>query len=85
MGTFLRFILVLAILMVMSVSAGCAVCTTEQTRCMGNVAEICDSRGQWRQLMDCDGVEGDSTFTCQSTIDEGAEAHTCLPEQEGGE
>lgn len=58
---------------------GCAVCTTQSTRCSGNVAEICDSRGHWRMLMDCDEVEGETPFSCQETIDEGQTAHTCLP------
>lgn len=58
---------------------GCAVCTAEQTRCTGNVAEICDSRGHWRTLQDCDEVDGESPFSCQTTVDEGEEAHTCLP------
>jgi len=60
----------------------CAVCTSAQTRCVGNVAEICDSRGQWRTMTNCDEVEGDSPFTCQTTEDDGEEAHTCLPEPE---
>lgn len=58
----------------------CSVCTAEQTRCVGNIAEICDSRGHWREMMNCDEVEGESAFTCQTTVDEGEEAHTCLPE-----
>lgn len=60
--------------------SACSVCTSEQTRCVGNVAEICDSRGHWRNFMDCDEVAGESPFTCQTTIDEGEAAHTCLPE-----
>jgi len=76
------FVLVLA-LAISGIS--CSVCTAEQTRCVGNVAEICDSRGHWRQMQDCDEVDGleeNMVFTCQTTIDEGETAHTCLPEAE---
>jgi len=58
---------------------GCAVCTSQATRCSGNVTEICDSRGHWRVLMDCDEVDGDQDFSCQETVVDGEAAHTCLP------
>ena len=64
------------VLVVMFVS-GC--CSVAQTRCSGNVAEICDSRGIWRQMQDCDETEGERPFTCQGTMLDGNEEFTCLP------
>lgn len=78
------FMMMLVVLVVLL--QACAVCTAQATRCSGNTAEICDSRGHWRTLMDCDEVEGESSFSCQQTMVEGEsgedeEGHTCLPEQ----
>jgi hypothetical protein len=80
------FVLVVCLIVLVVLSnVGCAVCTAQATRCTGNITEICDSRGHWRTLMDCDEVQGDLLFACQETIDEGEEAHTCLPTPEDGE
>lgn len=53
------------------------VCIHLQTQCATDVAQVCDTHGQWETITDCAEVEGDSPFTCQED-DEGD--HVCLPE-----
>jgi len=58
-------------------ATGCGVCVAEATRCQGQTAQICDSRGRWQTVMDCDAVQGDSVFSC---VEDADGDHTCLPE-----
>lgn len=81
LATIAMALLMLALLVF---SYGCAVCTAQSTRCEGHEAQICDSRGHWRSMMDCDQVNGDVTFSCQETMDGDEVGHTCLPEPEEG-
>jgi len=50
-----------------------AVCEHLQTRCADDVAQVCDSRGRWQNVMDCSGVE---TGAWECGVDDGE--HTCI-------
>lgn len=58
--------------------AGCPdpECQPVETRCAGEVAEICDSEGFWSVLMDC-AATLPPTSCCEVTDPE--PGHTCLP------
>lgn len=82
-NTFLLIIILLISVAMISVTSGCAVCTVQQTRCNGNVAEICDSRGHWRTSRNCDDVEFENgnVPVCRTSIQNGETIHTCLPQE----
>ena len=65
------------------IASGCPapVCPTLATRCQGNAVEICDSDGQWRDVLDCDEVAASSggRWECSTTREDGEEVNTCLP------
>ena len=65
----------------------CAECETNDTRCQGNVAQICDGDGDWAELMDCDEVVGEPEvewrccgFESESYPEE--ILHGCLPAED---
>lgn len=65
--------------------AGCPapVCTTGATRCaMHQTVQVCDGRGQWRQVADCGEVQLHSggEWACGQTLESGREVSACLPE-----
>jgi len=49
-----------------------AVCESVETRCAGDVVQICNANGQWQDVMDCTDVEPGS-WECGE--DDGE--HTC--------
>ena len=60
-------------------------CTRTETRCVGNIAQICDANAYWTVLADCNLVSAQSAerFVCDF-VDEGTEdgritGHTCMP------
>jgi hypothetical protein len=53
------------------------VCESLQTRCEGNVAQVCDSRGQWQEVANCDEVTP-GAWRCAADEDVG---HTCVREE----
>lgn len=68
-------------------------CARTETRCVGNVAQICDANAYWTVLADCDRVSAQSRerFVCEFVDEETEEGrvtgHTCMPAgevQEGG-
>lgn len=63
----------------LAVLTGCpaAVCTQLQTRCSGEVAQVCDARGRWQNVMDCAATEPGEWY-CAEDDEEG---HTCLTRQ----
>lgn len=74
------------VLFVVFCSMGCPpapVCTVGATRCapVHEVAEVCDSRGQWRMVADCGEVELHSggEWECGQAIESGVEVSACLP------
>jgi hypothetical protein len=61
---------------------GCGpICAQLETRCFAGNPQVCDSRGRWQTVLDCQevseasGGEGDGGWACQP-FDGG---HTCLP------
>ena len=66
-------------------------CPLGETRCTGNVAQICDANGLYRKLADCDlvGKQSGAQFVCayveETTRDGPVTGHTCVPASEGGE
>lgn len=73
---------VLALLLL--AAQGCAhTCTAFQTRCNGQIVEVCAGSGKWRRAMDCSQVRGASSpWGCvqlPAPLPSGA-SHTCVPE-----
>ena len=74
----MKFFLVMLVFL-----AGCpaAVCQHLESQCANNVAQICDSHGQWEEIMNCgnvlavDPLRGSASWTCQEVPD----GHACLP------
>jgi len=60
---------------------GCEECNPEETRCLDNVVQICNSDGMWQNELDC--VEVDSNWQC--CWDAEYETHTCVPNEECNE
>ncbi len=60
-------------------------CARTETRCVGNVAQICDANAYWTVLADCDRVSAQSgeRFACEFVDEETEEGritgHTCMP------
>lgn len=57
------------------------VCPTHATRCVGDRVELCDSSGQWYEVIDCAEVERTSggEWTCGTSREDGEERNACLP------
>lgn len=76
MRWFLLAVLVLAL-------SGCPVdCDKGETRCSGNVVEICSSSGSWETMMDCEDIQGGGPWVCCADPVEGG--YNCLPPDECG-
>lgn len=66
-------------------------CARTETRCVGNVAQICDANAYWTVLADCDRVSAQSgaRFVCEFVDEETDEGritgHTCMPAAEAHE
>lgn len=66
-------------------------CARTETRCVANVAQICDANGYWTVLADCNLVSTQSRerFACAFVDEETEEGrvtgHTCLPASEATE
>jgi hypothetical protein len=64
--------------------AGCPspVCPTLAMRCAGPRVEVCDARGQWALVADCDVVAAQSggEWACAETRDDAGELLACMPE-----
>lgn len=61
-------------------------CPVGETRCEGEVAQMCDPGGRWQRLLDCRRVSAlnRAPFTCAPVVLEDGEVgrlpgHTCLP------
>lgn len=61
-------------------------CPMGETRCDGEVAQICDANGQWQTLLDCNRVSelNRAAFACAPIVVEDDEVgrlpgHTCVP------
>ena len=80
MKTLIAFICGAAILL-----AACGPeCRPNTTRCNGSTVELCDSGGDWYEVMNCDefGETDDITWSCcTATIDflDFENVHTCRP------
>lgn len=65
-------------------------CTPTTTRCVGQVAELCDADENYQELMDCDEVSAQSgaPFVCgwvdEETADGHVRGHTCVPASAAG-
>ena len=57
------------------------VCQTLASRCDGSRVELCDSRGQWTLVADCDAMTSGGEWTCGETVSAGETVAACLPEQ----
>lgn len=57
------------------------VCFTGAMRCDGELVQACDSRGQWRLVVDCADVarSSGSEWSCSTSLEDGREVNTCLP------
>ena len=74
----MKAIIVLFVLAV----AGCApVCKTTATRCEGTLAQVCNAKGDWQRVMDCNEVRPGQWRCAQPD----AGLATCLPADGGGE
>jgi len=61
-------------------------CTTHNTRCNANEAQVCDPMGQWVVVTDCNELDG--TWVCVEYTEETPDtepytSHTCVPEKQG--
>ena len=66
-------LLLLALVLALVLSSGCAVCTFKQTRCQNQVVEACGSNGQWQRVMNCaDVTPGPWSCALKNTT------HTCV-------
>jgi len=72
---------IITILLTLSLlTLGCSECTKLAQRCVDNVAQLCDTRGKWRPVMDCTKLKrkpADPDWTCQ-TLKTGK--CTCMPQ-----
>lgn len=66
-------------------TAGNPSCPVGETRCEGEVAQICDPAGRWQTLLDCDRVAelNQAPFMCGPVVVEDGEVgrlegHTCV-------
>lgn len=66
-------------------------CPVGETRCEGEVAQICDPGGRWQILLDCRRVAelNQAVFTCEPVVIEDGEVgrlpgHTCVLAGAGG-
>lgn len=57
----------------------CEECSPEQTRCVGNAAEICNSNGQWEPLADCNEISGGGIWSCCA---DSSGSFNCRPDEE---
>jgi hypothetical protein len=57
-------------------------CDKGETRCSGNIVEICDSSHDWEQMMDCDDIQGGGPWECCADPIEGG--FNCLNPPECG-
>lgn len=79
------------VLLSLLVLAGCPtpVCDPTDTRCVGNVAEICTGEGQWETMLDCAAEGMVCCWVEEDPVDGIPAGHTCLPEcpaaTDGGE
>jgi hypothetical protein len=61
------------------------VCDTKETRCNGSLVEVCDSNGQWQQVMNCAeviGGDGAAWSCCPAREGDAGLVHACLPADE---
>ena len=75
-----------------SLTIGCGPrsrCVVADSRCVGSVVQICNSRGEWVQTQDCVEVwvAGEQPWVCRPVpADELGEAgHACVPLTENDE
>ena len=68
----------LAAVLALATAAGCDMCEWGETRCVGHVAEECNSNGNWKTAYDC-GTEECSTDpdVCRPIIYLGGEGWCC--------
>ncbi len=87
----MRKLLGCLVLATATAGAGCPLwsyCRPTETRCRGNVVEVCDSTEHWARLMSCDEVAGEPAeqWICSeiSSEEQGKteKGHTCLPANE---
>lgn len=74
------FVVIASFMAVLGCDDGCNV---EETRCSGNVAQVCNSSQNWEVMDDCDDV-GEGTpfdFTCE--FDDELNQHVCVPDLGG--
>ena len=77
-----RFLFLLIALLACSCNDNCV---PESTQCVGNIAEICGSDQNWREMINCDDLVTPGFECCWQPGDEDAgvpEGHTCLPSEE---
>ncbi|MCP4678736.1 MAG: hypothetical protein GY854_25145 [Deltaproteobacteria bacterium] len=86
----MRVFATISIALLLSACIPHSVCEVNETRCTGVRVEICDSEGQWAEVMDCTEVEsfdGNAWACCpvQSPDIPGGQGHACLPVDECGD
>lgn len=67
-------------LILLGCPAPAAVCTHLETRCADNVAQLCDTRGQWQDVVDCEGVASPTQLRWSCVEDDEGD-HVCLPDE----
>ncbi len=86
----IRFTSIFCVALFLSACIPPPVCEVNETRCSGALVEICDSEGQWAEVMDCAEVESfdDILWACcpvrSPDIPDG-QGHACLPVDECGD
>ncbi len=77
--TLIRSMMALQVLVFALLSVACPqpVCEALQTRCAGNIAQVCNAQGQWQEVANCDTV---TPGEWQCTADEDV-GHTCSREE----
>jgi len=59
-------------------------CVTEATQCKGTAVEVCNSEGNWDEIMDCAAVSEDSPNNYVCCFDESDGTYSCLADDQCG-
>ncbi len=52
-------------------------CETDTTRCDGNQAQVCNSKGDWETMDDCTAVSEGTPFVFECQFED--DQHVCVP------
>ena len=80
----LMYVMIACLLMFLLVTWGCTSdgCEHLETRCKGQVAQVCDDASNWSDSMDCSAIEPlELNWTCCFVSDDDLNEWTCEVEE----